>query len=81
MKQVILYTQPDCPPCSILKRFFSENEIPFTEKNIREDAKAMKELTATYQSYSTPTNVIDGKAIIGFELEKLMEALEISETA
>lgn len=73
MKKVILYTQPDCPPCQIMKLFFKDYSIEY----IKKDKAALHELTKTYQAYSTPTVVIDGKAIIGFEIDAVKEALGI----
>ncbi|SFC03351.1 Glutaredoxin-like protein, YruB-family [Bacillus sp. OV322] len=78
MNDIILFTQPDCPPCKIMKMFLQENQISFIEKNIKEDAASMKELTKKYGSYSTPTIVINGQAIIGFEIDKIKETLSLA---
>ena len=77
MNDVILYTQPDCPPCKIIKLFFKENKIAFTEKDIRSDSAAMNELTKKYGSYSTPTVIIKDEVIIGFEIDKMIVALSL----
>lgn len=42
MKSVVLYTQPSCAPCVALKTWLETNEIPYTSKNIREDAGALE---------------------------------------
>lgn len=75
MRDITLYTQPDCPPCKIMKLFFKDNEIDYKEKDIKADSRARKELTETYGSYSTPTVVIDGKAFIGFDLDAIEKEL------
>lgn len=77
MKKVIVYTQPDCPPCEITKLFLTEHQIPFEIKNIKNDKLAMKELVEKYKSYTTPTIVIDDTVITGFDLEKLKQELNI----
>ncbi|PLT34377.1 glutaredoxin domain-containing protein [Bacillus sp. V5-8f] len=77
MEKITLYTQPDCPPCKIVKMFLQEYNISYHEKDIKNDSKARSELTGRYGSYSTPTTVIGDKVIIGFELEQLKEALQI----
>jgi glutaredoxin 3 len=42
----------------------------FTDKNVREDPTALKELLALgYQS--TPVTLIDGEAVVGFDQEKI----------
>ncbi|RFU69898.1 glutaredoxin domain-containing protein [Bacillus sp. V59.32b] len=77
MQQITVYTQPDCPPCKIVKMFLQEYNLEFNEKDIKADHTARKELTNKYGSYSTPTVVIDGEVIIGFDQEKLMKTLQI----
>jgi glutaredoxin len=59
--------------------FLTEHNIPFVIKDIKMDPKARQELTHKYQSYSTPTIIIDDQDIIrGFDLEILSEKLNIS---
>ena len=79
MKNIIVYTQPDCPPCEITKRFLTEYGFSFEVKNIKTDQKARMELIETYQSYSTPTIVIGEKVITGFDIEKLKSELNIQD--
>lgn len=56
--------------------FLSQNGVEFTEKNIREDLDAMQDMVKM-GSQATPTTVIDGEVIIGFDREKLSEKLGI----
>ncbi|MBN8199390.1 glutaredoxin domain-containing protein [Bacillus sp. NTK034] len=77
MKEIVLYTQPDCPPCEIIKLFLNENGYTYTIKDIKKDATAHKELTRQYNSFSTPTIVIGDTVIRGFDLEKLQSALDL----
>ncbi|WP_433749267.1 glutaredoxin family protein [Falsibacillus pallidus] len=77
MKQVIVYSQPECPPCEIVKLFLKEHSIPFEDKNIKKDPKAKKELINKYKAFSTPVTVIDGEAVLGFDLEKISSLLDI----
>jgi hypothetical protein len=44
------------------------------DKNVREDAEALKELLALgYQS--TPVTLIDGEAVVGFDQQKIEKLL------
>ncbi|WP_335870420.1 glutaredoxin family protein [Bacillus sp. 2205SS5-2] len=79
MNQIILYTQPDCPPCEIVKLFLQDRNITYIEKNIKKDANAKKELIEKYQSYSTPTVIVNQTTITGFNLDALNTALELEE--
>lgn len=73
---VVVYTQPGCASCQQVKRFLAQGGIPFTEKNIREDVQAVRELTAL-GSQGVPTMVIDGEVIIGFDPRRLRERLRM----
>jgi glutaredoxin len=54
--------------------FLSQRNIAFTEKNIRTDLEAMQEMVEM-NSQSTPTTVIDGEVILGFDRQKISELL------
>ncbi|PLR75828.1 NrdH-redoxin [Bacillus sp. V3-13] len=77
MKKIILYSQPECPPCDIVKLFLKEHGFSYQEKNIKNDPVARKELTEQFKSYSTPTVIINDTVVAGFNLEKLSELLDI----
>jgi glutaredoxin-like YruB-family protein len=73
--RVILFTQPDCPPCHIVKLFLTERGVAFEERDITRNATAMRELTEKYKSHSTPTLVIGDEVMVGFNPEQLDEIL------
>lgn len=79
MNEIIIYTQPDCPPCEITKQFLTEYGFSFTAKDIKQDQRARNDLINKYKSFSTPTIVIGEEVISGFNLEKLKEILNITE--
>ncbi len=79
MSKIILYSQPDCPPCEVTKEFLKEYGFLFTEKNIKVDKQARNELINKYQSYSTPTIVIEDHVVRGFDLKELRNLLQIEE--
>ncbi|YAR63215.1 glutaredoxin domain-containing protein [Bacillus cytotoxicus] len=79
MKKVEVYTQTDCPPCAIVKEFLKHNNITFEEFNIKKDAIARDRLLYDYDSYSTPTVVVDGEVVAGFQIEKLQQLLNIEQ--
>ena len=73
--KVVIFTQPDCPPCHIVKLFLEERGVAFDERDIHEDPSAVTELTEKYKSHSTPTLVIGEQVMIGFDPERLDEIL------
>jgi glutaredoxin-like YruB-family protein len=73
--RVVVFTQPDCPPCMVVKMFLTEKGVVFEERDITVDADAVRELTEKYGSHSTPTLVIGDEVMIGFNPERLDEIL------
>ena len=57
-----------------MKAWLSQNQVPFTEKNVREDPSALDELRRMGFN-SVPVTVIDGERIVGFDQERLAKAL------
>ena len=63
--------------CQAEKEFLSHKGIPFTDKNIREDATALAELQRLgYRA--TPVTIIDGEVVVGFDRGKLERLLGLS---
>lgn len=57
-----------------MKEYLSRRGIEFQDFDVTQDRAALLELTETYGSRATPTIVIDGEVIIGFDRERI-EAL------
>ncbi len=57
-----------------MKAWLSQRQIPFTDKNVREDAAALDELKGMGFN-SVPVTLIDGERIVGFDQERLAKAL------
>jgi glutaredoxin-like YruB-family protein len=74
--KIVLFTQPDCPPCMVLKLFLSEKGATFEERDITRDPEAVRELTEKYKSHSTPTLVIGDEVLIGFDPERIDKILD-----
>ncbi len=57
-----------------MKAWLSQRQIPFADKNVREDPAALDELKRMGYN-SVPVTVIDGERIVGFDQERLAKAL------
>ena len=73
--KIVLFTQPDCPPCLVLKMFLTERGVTFEERDITRDPDAVRDLTEHYKSHSTPTLVIGDEVLIGFDPDRIDEIL------
>lgn len=70
-KNIIVYTQSGCSACKNTKDYLAGKGVAFDERSVTEDEEALRELTETYKSRSTPTIIIGDEVIIGFDKEKL----------
>ena len=60
--------------CDQAKEYLSQKGIEFQEKNIAQDPGALAELKKLGYM-TTPVIVIDGSVIVGFDAEKINQAL------
>ena len=74
-KKIVVYHQPGCPPCHRAMEFLTEQKIPFTAKDVAADEKAAEELM-TLGSMSTPTIVVDGQMLVGFNPDRLLKLVK-----
>ncbi|MFF3923872.1 glutaredoxin family protein [Paenibacillus lactis] len=71
-----VYTIPTCSDCNYAKRYFTEQNVSYTEYNCSENAKYAEEVKDLTGKQIVPTIVIDNKVFIGFA-ENLKEISEI----
>jgi glutaredoxin len=63
--------------CGKVKEFLSQNKIDFTDRNIAADDAALNELEKLGYM-TTPVTVIDGEVVVGFDVAKLRNLLQLS---
>ena len=78
-KKVIVYSTPTCPFCKMAKEFLKENNVDFEDKNVAEDEDAKKEMIDKSDQMGVPVLDINGKIIVGFDKNEILEALGLSE--
>lgn len=74
-KKVVVFSAPGCPPCSWARAYLAEKGIAFEIRDVSADEQARDELVNKYHSRSTPTIVVDGEVMIGFDPEQLDKML------
>jgi glutaredoxin-like YruB-family protein len=53
----VLYSVSWCPHCREAKEYLAKNNIPFSNRDVEQDAQAMTLLTGKYKSQSIPVIV------------------------
>ena len=75
MPRLLLFTQPGCLSCELMRVYLEAREIPFEERDIS-SLEHRRAMTETYASNETPTLVIDEEVITGFDPALLDEILD-----
>jgi glutaredoxin-like YruB-family protein len=78
--QIVLYSVAWCPHCKEAKEYFTRNNIPFINRDVEVDTKAMEDLTIKYNSNGVPVIVIgtvtNEVVVKGFTPELFQESLK-----
>ena len=75
-KDITVYTTTQCPYCSMLKGFLSENNIPFKEVNVKNNPEQMEKVVKQTGQMGVPQTEIDGQWVIGFDPESIKQVIE-----
>ena len=75
----MVFTQPGCISCEMLKVYFEAHSLTFEERDIIADPAARSEMLEKLDSNTTPTVVIFSgeqvEVIVGFDPERLDQLL------
>ncbi|MDR0266614.1 glutaredoxin family protein [Paenibacillus sp.] len=66
LESVKIYSIPTCSDCNYAKRYFKEQNIPYTDYNCEENVDYAIEVKNLTGKQIVPTIVIDDKVFIGF---------------
>jgi len=75
MANIKIYSLPTCPHCHHAKEFLSSKNLEFTDFNVADDKAAREEMIKLSNQRAVPVIVIEDQVIIGFDQQKIDEAL------
>ena len=78
MSTVTIYSSPTCHFCHMVKDFFAENNITYTDRDVATDPTAIKEAVEKSGQMGVPVIDIDGNIVVGFNEPELKRLLNIS---
>jgi glutaredoxin 3 len=83
--KIILFTQPACLSCELMKVYLEARELAFVERDIASDPAARQEMVDEHDSLTTPTIVVISgetvEVIVGFAPERLDELIAAAESS
>lgn len=74
--KVVIYTSPGCAYCHDAADFLKDHQIEFIEKDITVDEAAQKFVLEEVGQAVTPIITINDEVIVGFDRQKLEEAIK-----
>jgi len=74
-----VYSTPACAYCVTLKKFLTEKGIEFDNIDVSEKEEFLQEMVDKSGQMGVPVIDIDGQIIVGFNKEKIVKLLKISE--
>ncbi len=75
--KVIVYSTQSCPWCYKLKDWLKENKIQFEDVDVGRDKDRAIEMVEKSGQMGVPVAEINGQIVIGFDLPRLKELLNI----
>ena len=73
--KILLYRTHTCPWCHKTEEFFKEHKIKFSNIWVDQDQKAAHEMIRKSGQMGVPVIDIDGKIIVGYDVDSIKQAL------
>lgn len=79
MKKVTIYSTPTCHFCHMAKDFLTSKGIPFEDFNVATDLEKRKEMMDKSGQMGVPVIFIEDQMVVGFDKDKIVSLLDITE--
>ena len=76
-KSVRVYSTPTCPWCIRVKQFLKDSNIVFEDYDVGTDQVRAEEMIKKTGQMGVPVIDIEGEIIVGFDKERIKQALNI----
>ena len=77
MKNVTIYSTPTCHFCHMAKDYFMENNIAYTEYDVKSDLAKRAEMVDKSGQMGVPVIIIDGEVTVGFDKPRIVGLLAL----
>lgn len=74
-KRIVIYSTPTCPFCIRAKQFLKDNNIAFDDVDVSSNEEAGRVMIEKSGQMGVPVLDIDSQIIVGFDREKIKNAL------
>jgi glutaredoxin-like YruB-family protein len=73
---VIVYSTPSCPYCKKVKNYLEEQGVDYEDIDVSDNPEKQQEMVEKSDQMGVPVVDVDGEIIVGFEPDKIEQALE-----
>jgi glutaredoxin-like YruB-family protein len=73
--EVIVYSTPNCPYCTMAKSYLGGKGVKFTDYDVSKDRQRAEEMIAKSGQGAVPVLQINGRIIVGFDRQVIDNAL------
>ena len=74
--EVIVYSTPSCPYCTMAKEYLAKKGIKFTDYDVSKDKTKAQEMVMKSQQGAVPVLEINGRIVVGFDRQLIDDALQ-----
>ena len=76
MTDVQIFSTPICPYCTKIKKWLDQDDYEYTEHNVTDDREKAKEMVEKTGQRGVPQTFVGEQAIVGFQPDKIEQAIE-----
>jgi len=73
---ITLYTVPDCDACDLVRNVLTQRNLPYTEKDVQDDATSQDEMKAATGGLTVPALTIGSSVLTGYSRAAIDGALQ-----
>jgi glutaredoxin len=73
---ITLFSVPNCDACDLVRSRLDSRKLPYTEKNVQDDAALQEEMKAATGGLTVPAVTIGSKVLTGYSADALDGALD-----
>ena len=74
-EDVVVYTTPTCPFCTMAKRYLEDRSVAYVAKDVSADDVALREMVAKTGQYGVPVIRVGDQAMIGWDKDEFERLL------
>jgi len=81
MTEIQVFSTPTCPYCTRIKKWLDQNNYDYKEHDVSENKEKAKEMIQKTGQRGVPQTFVGEEAIVGFQPDKIEQAIQSQKQA